>query len=453
VVQFDNRQWQAKLKIVYYGPAVGGKTTCLQAIHRASDPERRTRLYSLNTATDRTLFFDLMSLKLGRIRGYELLIQLYTVPGQVQYQTTRKAVLAGADGVVFVADSQRDRARDNVESLRDLVANLRSHGMDPETIPLVYQYNKQDLSPLIPIEDLETMLNPKKRPAFPTIATAGKGVLEGFAEICHATVMSVADRLGVAQNPKAVTRLSEQVRRAMKPLFDTGRGDATADIVVNRPVEKPPVGQEEAPLSNEDLVEEAVQANVAMTDMSATLDLLNRRLGRQLRRLTSLHELSRALSMEKNPQQILKMVLKSAIKELEIVGASLCLLGPGGKLRPVMLHGFKKEPLLSTPQGLREAGKLLKTCEEGLLLSSGEEEGHPELEQVLRAAGFGSAIWLPLVAYGRPLGLLGAYAGSDRSALEKEDFELGSILASAASIAYLNARARQQLEAATTQKS
>ena len=192
MVQFDNRQWQAKLKIVYYGPAVGGKTTCLQAIHRATDPERRTKLYSLNTASDRTLFFDLMSLKLGRIRGYELLIQLFTVPGQVQYQATRKAVLGGADGVVFVADSQVDRVKDNVESLRDLVANLRSHGMDPETIPLVYQYNKQDLDPLIPNEDLEMMLNPRKRPAFPTVATTGQGVLEGFAEICHTTVMSVA---------------------------------------------------------------------------------------------------------------------------------------------------------------------------------------------------------------------------------------------------------------------
>jgi len=263
--------------------------------------------------------------------------------------------------------------------------------------------------------------------------------------------MSVADRLGVAQNPKAVTRLSEQVRRAMKPLFDTGRGDATADIVVNRPVEKPPAGREEAPLSNEDLVEEAVQANVAMTDMSATLDLLNRRLERQLRRLTSLHELSRALSMEKDPQQILKMVLKSAIKELEIVGASLCLLGPGGKLRPVMLHGFKQEPLLSTPGGLREAGKLLKTCE-ALLLPSGEEEKNPDLEKALQAAGFGSVLWLPLVAYGRPLGLLGAYAGSDRSALEREDLELGSILASSASIAYLNARSREKLEHLATKK-
>ena len=105
MVQFDNQNRQVKIKIVYYGPAVGGKTTSLQHIHRALDPERRTRLYSLNTADDRTLFFDLLSLNLGRIRDFRLSIQLYTVPGQVQYDTTRRAVLAGADGVVFVADS------------------------------------------------------------------------------------------------------------------------------------------------------------------------------------------------------------------------------------------------------------------------------------------------------------------------------------------------------------
>ncbi len=447
MVQFDNRQWQAKLKIVYYGPAVGGKTTCLQAIHRATDPERRTKLYSLNTASDRTLFFDLMSLKLGRIRGYELLIQLYTVPGQVQYQATRKAVLAGADGVVFVADSQVDRARDNVESLRDLVANLRSHGMDPETIPLVYHYNKQDLDPLIQIEDLETMLNPRKRPAFPTVATRGNGVLEGFAEICQMTVMSVADRLGVAQNPKAVERLAEQLRRSLKPLLGGGgTEDVSGDIVVNRPPRKPEAGKEEAPLSAEALVDEAVQANVAMTDMSSTLDLLNRSLQRQLRRLSSLHELLRDLSMEKDPKNILKMAMKTAIQQLEVIGASLSLISGTEGLRPLLLHGFKKDPLLANPKGAERAARLMQELKP-LMVQLGGDEEDPDLEALLMEAGFGSAIWIPLVAYGRPLGLLGAYAGSDRSPLEKEDLELSSILAASASIAYLNVRSRRKLEA------
>lgn len=447
MVQFDNRQWQAKLKIVYYGPAIGGKTTCLQAIHRATDPERRTKLYSLNTASDRTLFFDLMSLNLGRIRGYELLVQLFTVPGQVQYQATRKAVLGGADGVVFVADSQVDRVRDNIESLRDLVANLRSHGLDPETIPLVYQYNKQDLNPLIPIEDLDTMLNPQKRPTFPTVATTGQGVLEGFAEICHTTVMSVAGRLGVTQNPQAVKRLSDQVRRSLGPLLGaTDQPEAPDEIVVNRPHTTPAAGEEEAPLSRDSLIDEAVQANVAMTDMSATMDLVNRRLERQIRRMSSLHQVAQLLAEEKEAQGVLRLVLKTTIQQLEVIGASLSLLSSKEGLRELLLHGFKRDPLLAAQAGKTLVKRLMKDPQP-TLIEVGGENSRPELEALLQEAGYGSALFIPMVARGRALGLLSAYAGSDRSPLDTEDQELASILATSAAIAYLNARSWQKLEA------
>jgi len=454
VVQFDNRQWQAKLKIVYYGPAVGGKTTCLQYIHRVSDPERRTKLYSLNTASDRTLFFDLMSLKLGSIRGYELVVQLYTVPGQVQYQATRKAVLAGADGVVFVADSQNDRARDNVESLRDLVSNLRSHGMDPETIPLVYQFNKRDLDPVMPIEDMDTMLNPKKRSSFPTVAISGTGVLEGFSEICHATVMSVADRLGVAKNPKAVQRLSEQVRRSLGPLLHpvTTETEETPkmepDIVVSRPSRPVASGQEEAPLSRDDLVEEAVRANVTMTDMSASMDLMNRRLNRQLKRLSALHEVSRALSMEKDPNSVLKLVLKHTIRQLAGKGTSISLLAPKIGLKEILVHGIKRDPLLSFPEGKTRSLRLVKELN-SILYLVGEEGSEPVIDAHLENAGFGSALWIPLVARGRAMGLLSIYSELDHPPFGEEDRDMASILAASAAIAYLNARSWQKLETLT----
>jgi signal recognition particle receptor subunit beta len=140
MVQFDNQNRQIKIKIVYYGPAVGGKTTCLQHIHRVTDPQRRTKLYSLNTAADRTLFFDLLSLNLGRIRGYQLALQLYTVPGQVQYDATRRTVLAGADGIVFVADSQTSQAAANLESLENLWTNMEANGLDRKTVPVVRHF-------------------------------------------------------------------------------------------------------------------------------------------------------------------------------------------------------------------------------------------------------------------------------------------------------------------------
>ena len=157
MVQFENQYRQIKVKIVYYGPALGGKTTCLQHIHRITDPQRRTRLYSLNTASDRTLFFDLLSLNLGRIRGYRLAIQLYTVPGQVQYNATRRTVLAGADGVVFVADSQRDQQDANLQSFANLKENLEANGIDPQSQPLVLQYNKRDLANLVPVDDVTAL--------------------------------------------------------------------------------------------------------------------------------------------------------------------------------------------------------------------------------------------------------------------------------------------------------
>ena len=207
MVQFDNQYRQIKVKIVYYGPALGGKTTCLQHIHRVTDPQRRTRLYSLNTASDRTLFFDLLSLNLGRIRGYRLAIQLYTVPGQVQYNATRRTVLAGADGVVFVADSQRNQHQANLQSFENLKENLNANGIDPDTHPLVLQYNKRDLADLMPVDELETDLNGGGIPSFTTVAITGDGVLEAFATITENTLVSLADRLGIDTTGHAIERL------------------------------------------------------------------------------------------------------------------------------------------------------------------------------------------------------------------------------------------------------
>ncbi len=239
MVQFDNQFRQIKVKIVYYGPALGGKTTCLQQIHRAIDPERRTKLYSLNTATDRTLFFDLLSLDLGRIRGYRLALQLYTVPGQVQYDATRRAVLSGADGVVFVADSQTSQAEANREALANLADNLRANGLEADSIPLVLLYNKRDLSPVLEVATMDRELNPRGLPAFSTVAINGDGVMEGFAEITELTLAAVADKLGVGSNQTALDRLLRQVRGSLEPLLAEDRPPAGDDVHVVQPQVSP----------------------------------------------------------------------------------------------------------------------------------------------------------------------------------------------------------------------
>src|SRR6266481_2679748 len=153
VVNYQTRE--ITCKIVYYGPGRSGKTTNLQYIYGQVPDERKGRMVSLATQTDRTLFFDFLPLDLGTISGFTTKLQLYTVPGQVYYQTTRRLVLQGADGVVFVADSQRRQLEENIESFQDLHENLADQGIDARSVPLVIQYNKQDLPPDLAMDPLE----------------------------------------------------------------------------------------------------------------------------------------------------------------------------------------------------------------------------------------------------------------------------------------------------------
>ena len=167
-------------KIVYYGPGRSGKTTNLHYIYGQVPGERKGQMVSLATQTDRTLFFDFLPIDLGTISGFTTRFQLYTVPGQVYYQTTRKLVLQGADGVVFVADSQARQLDENIESFQDLHANLAEQGVDARQMPLVIQYNKTDLPPEIitPMAELDEVLNFRNVPSFPADALHGPGVFE-----------------------------------------------------------------------------------------------------------------------------------------------------------------------------------------------------------------------------------------------------------------------------------
>jgi signal recognition particle receptor subunit beta len=181
-------------KIVYYGPARSGKTTNLQWIHRALPEERRTDMISLATENDRTLFFDYLPLDLGQISGFRTRFQLYTVPGQVYYDATRKLVLRGADGVVFVADSAPHRQDENVDSLRNLQENLLEHGFDIREMPLVMQYNKQDLDDAVPPDRLDETLNFRDVPAHPAEAIRGAGVLETLRTVSDLVLRGVSQR-------------------------------------------------------------------------------------------------------------------------------------------------------------------------------------------------------------------------------------------------------------------
>ncbi|MFZ9897874.1 MAG: GTP-binding protein [Gemmatimonadaceae bacterium] len=181
-------------KVVYYGPALCGKTTNLEVIHRRVAPESRGTLVSLATETDRTLFFDFLPVDLGTVRGFTTRFHLYTVPGQVQYDASRRLILKGVDGIVFVADSSPDRLEANVESLRNLEENLRSYGYDPEAIPLVLQYNKRDLPDAVGTEMLDAALRAgwtEHAPTHESVARDGTGVFETLRDVSTRVIASL----------------------------------------------------------------------------------------------------------------------------------------------------------------------------------------------------------------------------------------------------------------------
>jgi len=185
-INYSSREINCKL--VYYGPGLGGKTTNLQFIYARTSPEAKGKMISLATETERTLFFDFLPLSLGEIRGFKTRFHLYTVPGQVFYDASRKLILKGVDGVVFVADSQNERMEANLESLENLRLNLTEQGYNLDKLPYIIQYNKRDLPNAAPLDELRQLLNPSHLPEFEACATTGIGVFETLKAIAKAVL-------------------------------------------------------------------------------------------------------------------------------------------------------------------------------------------------------------------------------------------------------------------------
>jgi hypothetical protein len=175
-------------KVVYYGTGLGGKTTNLEHIYSRVNPEAKGKMISLATETERTLFFDFLPLDLGEVKGFKTRFHLYTVPGQVYYNASRRLILKGVDGIVFVADSQKERAEANIEAMHNLYENLDSYGYDLASIPFVIQYNKRDLPNVLPVDQLRAQLNPKGVPDFEGVAIEGSGVFETLTSVSKLVV-------------------------------------------------------------------------------------------------------------------------------------------------------------------------------------------------------------------------------------------------------------------------
>jgi len=213
MVQINFALREVNCKIVYYGPGLSGKTTNLEKIHEKASKKSVGELTSIATEGDRTLFFDFLPLDLGNVAGMKTKFQLYTVPGQVYYNATRKLVLQGCDGVVFVADSQTDKMSENIESLKNLAENLAENGLDLNDVPLVIQFNKRDLPNIMPVEEMSRQLNKYQAPVYEAVATTGQGIFPTLKAIAK----QVLDSLNEAQGDAAPAPPVPAQRQAPPP--------------------------------------------------------------------------------------------------------------------------------------------------------------------------------------------------------------------------------------------
>jgi signal recognition particle receptor subunit beta len=276
MVQFNFNERTIKAKVVYYGPAQSGKTTNLERIHRRTDPGGTHRLISLNTAQDRTLFFDLLPFSLGAVSGYDFQVQLFTVPGQVQYNATRRVVLAGADAVVFVADSRRSVLKENVAALENMKVNLLANRLVPEKVPLVLQYNKRDLPDVLSAAELDAALNPWGRPTFKAVASAGEGVMETFLAIVQDMLRAIAQKYNLEDkglDPAAVPQMvaaafASVLERAVQAAPQAPAPAAPPRVVVSQPPQAAavPAATGDAGLVSEELLHRAIRSNVELAE-------------------------------------------------------------------------------------------------------------------------------------------------------------------------------------------
>jgi signal recognition particle receptor subunit beta len=253
---FNYATKEITIKIVYYGPGLSGKTTNLQYLHSIFDPSKRGKLLSLATEADRTLFFDFLPVEMGRISDFSIRIQLYTVPGQVRYNATRKLVLKGADAVVFVADSQREMKDQNIESLKNMRENLLANNISPDGTPLVFQYNKRDLSNILSVDEMSGDLNRDGSHEYrEAVAVNGTGVEDTFHLVTKLVMKGIAEKHKVKIQPPAEVagadtdqKEREEVPAPKRPReMEIERSDYETHETVNEPLTTH-AGEEHSPL-------------------------------------------------------------------------------------------------------------------------------------------------------------------------------------------------------------
>jgi signal recognition particle receptor subunit beta len=433
MVDVNHLERSLKLKLVYYGPAVGGKTTNLRVLHEGALGVRRGQFVSVNSAQDRTILCDLLPLASGGFRGYALKLQLVAVPGQSMYAATRRVVVKNADGVAFVANSASDRWQENVQCLQEMVTNLKAQGLEPATIPLVFQYNKRDLPDVVALDALSGALNGRRAPEFPAVATRGEGVLETFSSLLKLTIEAVTRVYPSLELPPGQS-IEEWVRVAIQGMFGRARLDVPVDdesIVEPDDLELEPDAieppdhlkvriptPEEGPhrastatdvRSPESLAESYAEASaelgLVVDDLRSERDVARRRLAEVRTALELATEARRKADIEERVRRVLKVLVRAGGAD----GASL-LLSSADLLKVLPLPPLADDPLSQTVWGGDHVEELWQLSEPRLE----EAAQSAQLASALRAAEppFEAVAAVPLRSAERLLGLSLLYFGT-----------------------------------------
>lgn len=441
-MQFSSAEKVLYVKLVYYGPGLSGKTTNLEMIHKLTDPRRRQAMVSLKTEADRTLFFDLLPFDLGQIHGLDVRIKLYTVPGQIQYDTTRKQVLAGADGVVFVADSSPKQREQNQLMIRYLKNNLDANGLDARTIPFVMQWNKRDLVDAMDVETMDQELNWRHVPAVPAIANSGPGVMETFREITVATLEGLARRA-----PGMLDRTCGPLREKVESFFagfievarrqtSAARPDPIGPVYATGAKAGSETQNESAHVGLDELLSHAVETNMAFGERlvaDTSREQLLHRIRRERRATLDLCRLAAAATDETT---LARVVLRAALAGLDITtGSLLRAAGPRQPLREVTIAGRRADPLNSVVSpGIGSVATTL--CERNGPVLCHDPLGeflfgqpHPAIE------GLRSVLAVPIKVSAGNEHLLVLYADASTRDFDADDVEYASIVAALAALA------------------
>jgi signal transduction histidine kinase/signal recognition particle receptor subunit beta len=444
-------------KVVYYGPALCGKTTNLQILHRVTDPERKTKLFSINTDQDRTLFFDLLPLSLGRIQGYRVKLQIYTVPGQVHYSSTRRAVLAGADAVVFVADSTRGKMDTNAESLRDLSVNLPYNGLDMATLPLVIQYNKRDVEDIYSLAEMEAVLNPNRLPSFEAVALNGKGVLDTFVAVSRKMINAVVSKYRLDRGVQGKVDFGDRLAQAIEEFrgqdaedtnpvdlsrlqlkFETPAGQKSPDI--EEPTRRDAPVQDVHPMSENDLVERAVSANMELANLYIRLDETKKELDDHIRQLEAVNRIGETVTSVLEIDRLL-----ASLGQIlgEKTGDCICIAlveGRPPELKPRAAFRLKSDPIfyVRAERGKSLAHLLAHQRRPTIVSPDTNPQWMALIQQ--KFPTIRGVISVPLMSHRRLLGLVNVISTEAKRAFEETDLKFYGATSQFLATAIENAR-------------